>query len=971
MDEISPSIPEMLLTAQSEASTSESPVPAQSEVSSSEDEERLHRMIRRLISLYDPQPLFEEILDAAIAIQKAQFGSLQIYDPKTGSLQIVAHRGLSQDFLEHFREAPADFSAYEQTVGTRERVVIEDVETDPGFEPHRQLAASSGFRSLYSGPLLGRRDQLLGVVSTHFRLPHRPSEQELELTDVYLKIAAEMIERRDGGRRLFQSEERLRGIIDCSPNPIFFKDLKGRYLLMNRVFAKILHLEPKLYLGKCDNDIFSPNESAALRAHDYSVLRSGQAQEFEERLALEDGLHIFRVHKFPVWNPEGEICGLAGVGTDITSRRQAEADLDVMMNVIRKLNSTFDLDVLLESLCIETMKLVGAEGGCAGLRSPGGLVSKKYFRGSKLVPLEYTWPPLHGLPGWVLVHKVPYVTNDALRDDQVCRELCEQFGVRSAVSIPIAGASGDVIGFFELHNKKDEEDFADADIQKLLAVSQVASVAIHNSLSQQKIRKAEAALLEATSNTLVSNLDLPALIEAISIWLSRITSFNEGRLSLLAAGGTLAQEWDLTSLSNGQTHEASSVPLDQETSGWVVQSHRPLVLNRIEAKADSQSLLGRLIAKGMRSACWLPLTSSENVLGTLCLASVRGNAFPAETVDFLSQIADRAAWALGNVVSLLQTSLKDIVGESPALKQTLQQLEIVAPTDATVLLLGETGTGKERFARAIHNLSGRREKRLITVNCSAIPAGLLESELFGHERGAFTGAICKKTGRVELAHKGTLFLDEIGDMPLELQSKLLRLLQEREFERLGSTQTISADVRVIAATNRDLAQMAADGQFRKDLYYRLKVFPIRVPPLRERTGDIPLLVRYFVQQKSQLLGKRIDTIPERAMEALSRWSWPGNVRELENFIERSVILSRGPELEVPSSELTTVAATESPSSSDPSLSAAERDLILQALRETGGVIGGPHGAATRLGLKRTTLNARMRKLNIQRKNLPE
>ena len=312
----------------------------------------------------------------------------------------------------------------------------------------------------------------------------------------------------------------------------------------------------------------------------------------------------------------------------------------------------------------------------------------------------------------------------------------------------------------------------------------------------------------------------------------------------------------------------------------------------------------------------------------------------------------------------LEHSFEDIVGESQKLTRVLKQVETVASTDVTVLVLGETGTGKDLIARAIHQLSPRRERTFVKLNCAAIPTGLLESELFGHEKGAFTGAISQKIGRLELAHLGTLFLDEVGDLPPELQPKLLRALQEKEFERLGGTKTIPVDVRLIAATNRNLEKMVADREFRSDLYYRLRVFPITIPPLRERREDIPLLVRYFVAQHARQMDKRIETIPPDVMKALTRWSWPGNVRELENFIERAVILTKGPALRIPFAELEAAAAD--PSDGDSTLESTEREHILRVLRETKGLIAGPKGAAAKLGLKRTTLNSKLKKLGIER-----
>jgi formate hydrogenlyase transcriptional activator len=391
----------------------------------------------------------------------------------------------------------------------------------------------------------------------------------------------------------------------------------------------------------------------------------------------------------------------------------------------------------------------------------------------------------------------------------------------------------------------------------------------------------------------------------------------------------------------------------------------------------------------MRSGCWLPLINRERVLGTLNVLSRREAAFTQEDLELLRQMANQVAIAVDNALAVREIAeLKDklaeeklyledeirseynfeeIIGESAVWKQVLEQVETVAPTDSSVLILGETGTGKELIARAIHNLSERRERTFVKLNCAAIPTGLLESELFGHEKGAFTGAISQKIGRVELADHGTLFLDEVGDIPLELQPKLLRLLQEREFERLGSTRTLRVDLRLIAATNRDLAEMVAERQFRSDLFYRLNVFPIRLPALRQRGKDIALLVRYFAQKHAESKGKRIERIPSETMQALERWHWPGNVRELENLIERAVILTRGSVLNVPLAELKP--GHEAPAAENlTTLEDAERDHIVKALKKAHGVVSGPTGAAARLGLKRTTLNSKMRKLGITRKD---
>jgi formate hydrogenlyase transcriptional activator len=347
------------------------------------------------------------------------------------------------------------------------------------------------------------------------------------------------------------------------------------------------------------------------------------------------------------------------------------------------------------------------------------------------------------------------------------------------------------------------------------------------------------------------------------------------------------------------------------------------------------------------------------------------------TMD-LTNFGDLAATGLVNVCGLgdqqfhfepnisPEYSFQGIVGRSTALQKVLEQVAIVAPTDSTVLLHGETGTGKELIARAIHNLSSRSEHTFVRVNCAAIPSGLLESELFGHEKGAFTGALMQRKGRFELADGGSLFLDEIGDISLELQPKLLRAVQEQEFERLGSSKTISVNVRLIAATHRDLSAMIRDEKFREDLFYRFNVFPIEIPPLRERREDIPLLVNYFVSKVAGRMGRQIKSIPKGAMEMLTNYPWKGNIRELANFIERAVILTRGEELDVPVNELATSSETIVAVGTPSTFRQAESSVIINALRASSGRIAGKGGAAERLGLKRTTLQNKIRRLGISK-----
>jgi formate hydrogenlyase transcriptional activator len=440
--------------------------------------------------------------------------------------------------------------------------------------------------------------------------------------------------------------------------------------------------------------------------------------------------------------------------------------------------------------------------------------------------------------------------------------------------------------------------------------------------------------------------------------------------------------------SAGHIRENAIISVEDSLAGLVFRTRVPRVVPTMEdARKFSPQTAEILSREGLCSLCCLPLITQASVLGTLNLGSRRENFFTEQDLQFFSQAAGQVAIALDNSLSYerieelnarlaeekvyledeirTDNRFEEIVGQSRVLRALLKQVETVAPTDSTVLIYGETGTGKELLARAIHDLSNRRQGTFVKLNCAAIPTGLLESEMFGHEKGAFTGAIAQRIGRFELANHGTMFLDEVGEIPLELQTKLLRVLQEREFERLGSSRTIKTDARLVGATNRNLETMVEQREFRADLYYRLNVFPLTVPPLRDRREDIPLLVRYFVQQFARRMNKKITNIPSEAMQSLARYDWPGNIRELQNFIERAVILTPGTSLHAPVRELQRRATGSAPAVT---LAAAERDAILKALRDANGRVGGEQGAAARLGMKRTTLQAKMRKLGIDPKN---
>ena len=500
-------------------------------------------------------------------------------------------------------------------------------------------------------------------------------------------------------------------------------------------------------------------------------------------------------------------------------------------------------------------------------------------------------------------------------------------------------------------------------------------------------RADEAVMLQLTS-VLLASLDVGKLLGAISASLREVIPHDVATLGLYDPNSkSLVMQF--LGLEEGEYRRGDiRLPVEGSASGEAFRTPGPVLLERIQNSPYAKESVRYLTELGMQSGCWVPLIQRGDAIGTLAVASRLEGAFVQRDAEMLAQVAGLVAVAVNNAITFrqiaelrdrlslekqyleeeinLENQFDDIVGKSNELRQVLKDIETVAPTHATVLIQGETGTGKELLARAIHRLSPRKERAFIKLNCAAIPAGLLESELFGHEKGAFTGAIARKIGRLELAHEGTLFLDEVGDLPLDLQPKLLRALQEREFERLGGTKPIKVNMRLIAASNRDLAKMVAEKQFRADLYYRLKVFPIEAPPLRERIGDIPVLVRHFVSLHSRHMGKNIETIPEDAMEALKRWNWPGNIRELENFLERAVILTHGPALYIPMKELESEEEDTGPSIETPTHEAAEREHILRALRYAKGSIAGANGAAARLGLKRTTLNSKIKKLGIAR-----
>jgi len=617
---------------------------------------------------------------------------------------------------------------------------------------------------------------------------------------------------------------------------------------------------------------------------------------------------------------------------------------------------------------------------CSGCRKPSSLPSE--------IDREET------LAAWVYQHQETVTLPSLDRETRfpASTELMRQAGLQSVCAFPLSTAHRRLGSLVIASVHRDA--YSPEEIRFCSLVAGQIALAMDDAFNFQASKRAQERLelLLDLTNRVVSNLNLRDVLREISANIRRVMQCDGVGIDLPSPEDKKLRLYALDFPDNpGIIKEGFEPAADEKASALrVFISGEPVILTKEEIEGEPG-----MPQFGIQSLAHVPLTGRAGVVGVLSLGSWRERAFSRDDLAFLGQIARQVAiaienaWAFGEVSDLknkltqeklylegeIRSELKfeEIVGKSEALRRVLEQVETVAPTDSTVLIYGETGTGKELIARAVHNLSSRQSNGFVKLNCAAIPTGLLESELFGHERGAFTGAISQRVGRFELAHRGTMFLDEIGEVPLELQPKLLRVLQEREFERLGSTRTLRTDARLIAATNRDLEALVNEQKFRSDLYYRLNVFPVRVPALRERPEDIPLLVRHFVQQFSRRIGKAIDTIPSETMTTLVRYPWPGNIRELQNVIERAVILTKGPVLTVASDGLRIANGTSVPLAvaavSSRNMRAllddAERQQIVTALEQTNWTVAGPNGAAARLGIKRSTLQSRMQKLGIR------
>jgi formate hydrogenlyase transcriptional activator len=675
----------------------------------------------------------------------------------------------------------------------------------------------------------------------------------------------------------------------------------------------------------------------------------------------------------------------------LDDRPLPEGHDEELLRLSHRLEVYHDPEQLLQALPAELSDLFRGDSLVLAFRG-GSEVTAWLAIDSKRNAIEPTPKTLDAqisLHAWIEERRKPFILS--LKENNPFPQLTELFselGNQSYCVLPLNTAA-QCLGALCI-GRIEPDTFSETEVRFFSLVSDFVALTVDDRMvrAQLERERTRLSLILDLNNRVVANLKLRDVLQSISPTIRKVMRLDLVSLVLPDKDGQHVRLYALDFPdSKGLVQVDALTPFDRSVSGQVLRFGKPWVgdVDELPKWGGHHQIV---LEEGLQTFCMLPLSRGSRVLGVLCLARLQKNAFTQPDIDFLSQIAGQIAIAVDNALSYRQISeLKDqltqeklylegelrsemnfeeIIGNSPALRKVLRQVEAVAPTGSTVLIYGETGTGKELIARAVHNLSDRRSNAFVKLNCAAIPTGLLESELFGHERGSFTGAVSQRIGRFELASPGTIFLDEVGEISLDLQPKLLRVLQEREFERLGSSRTLRTDARLIAATNRDLAAMVEMQTFRSDLYYRLNVFPIRIPALRERPEDIPFLVRHFAQHFARNMKKQIDTISSETMSALVRYPWPGNIREMQNLIERAVILSRGPVLHIPAADLKPRIHNGGEMNEFASLEEVERKHILSVLEQTNWILGGPNGAAVRLGIKRPTLQFRMQKLGITR-----
>ena len=816
---------------------------------------------------------------------------------------------------------------------------------------------------------------------------------------------------------LSQDEQDLRRIVDLIPHTIVVLNPVGQAIYANRVTLEYTGLS--LDEVRADNfrdRVFHPEDVERLREARHKSLSGTVAFENEQRALGKDGKYRwFLVRYNPLLDERGNVLRWYATGTDIQDRKQTETLYAAETRTLEMIASGARLADILERLC-ETIDaqssnvksavmLVDADGThlrqVAGHRVPKGWVDA-------ITPLEIG--PFTGSCGSAAFLKQRVIVSDIARDPLWAhnRELALSYGLRAAWSQPLLSKNQDVLGTFGMYYPESRSP-RETDLRLIEGAGHIAVIAIERQRAQAALAKAHdelqserdrLSLLVEVQKALVANLDLQSLMSGLTVSLRRVTECDVVCLSLPdSSSEQLRVNFSHYFNGNGIFKEGFIVPLHGSASGRAFLTRQPVCLNNVESDRpdpetyntpEGKEFYQRVLKEGVPSGYFmLPLVRGNQSIAVLQLMRFDSKPMKSQAVEFLTALAGQFSTAVANALEhadliasrerlareqvylreeVVRSSMfEEIVGSSKALRDIQSQISQVAPTNSTVLIQGETGTGKELIARAIHNRSKRANRAFIRFNCAAIPESLIASELFGHEKGAFTGALQRRIGRFESADGGTIFLDEVGDLPQETQISLLRILQEREFERVGGNQSIHTDVRVLAATNRDLSTAVDEGSFRKDLFYRLNVFPIQVPPLRDRGDDIPLLVQYLVDRYAKQAGKQIRSIDKRTLQLLQSYNWPGNVRELQNVIERAVVVCDDETFRVDANWLTQTAhisKSQRPFAAD--LAGREKAMIEDALRETKGLISGPAGAAVKLGLPRQTLESKIRKLGINR-----
>jgi formate hydrogenlyase transcriptional activator len=914
--------------------------------------EALLRVSQTLISIRSSEELFSILARELRAVVNFYVMGVGIYDEKAHKMHTTSYGepGVPLQAPQFAPEETFSWWVYQH----QQPLIIPCLAAETRFPAVAEMLKNRGVRSVCALPLTTVHRRLGGfaVGSIEADAYSREEVDFLSLVANQVALAVDDALNFDASQHateaLSASEESFRLIVDTIPAFAWYAGPDGRLEYLNQRILDYTAERMEDLVGFGWANVLHPQDVERTKKAWLHSVESGEPCDVEQRVRRFDNVYRwFRTTAQPLRDQSGRVIRWYGVALDIEDGKRVEEALRASEQSLRLV-----VDSIPGLVC--TMNAAGE------------------FQLFNRQILEYLGGTPEELKSWAtsdVVHPddLPRVmaafrssieTGHPYDMEHRCRRATGVYRWFQVRALPVRDAEARIISWYILLTDIDKRKQAEDRLQLLLDVT----------------------------NQVVSNLQLRDLLRAISASVRRVMQCDLVGVFLPDSEGNRLQTFVLDFPESKGFIREEYCSMEESLGGFVFHTGKPWTgttsdILQLGMKDDP------IIPEGLKTGCMLPLISRNRVLGLLGLGRREENGFSPADVGFLTQVASQIAIGVENALEYgqiteakerlaeqklyledeirLEHNFEEIIGNSPRLKGVLESVRIVAPADSTVLIQGETGTGKEMIARAIHNLSSRKGQAFVKVNCAAIPLGLLESELFGHEKGSFTGAIAQRIGRFELAHKGTLFLDEVGDIPLELQPKLLRVLQEQEFERLGSTRTQRVDVRLLAATNASLAQMVAEKKFRSDLYYRLNVFPIDVPPLRERRDDIPLLVRYFANKYARRMGKQIESIPNETMEALTNYSWPGNIRELQNLMERSALLSSGPSLRVPLAEILTDSGLSAASGGN-ALEQAEREQIVRALRESNWVVGGARGAAVRLGLKRTSLAYKMQKLGISR-----